>query len=85
MYILIGFGPEVYLAITRGKIIFATNIDVFIIIMSSFDTPASISFNGDTLSVAANPTFYTNKNIWAEMNILKCVINVFKNTYLMIK
>jgi len=85
MYILIGFGPEVYLAITRGKMIFATNIDVFIIIMSSFDTPASISFNGDTLSVAANPTLYTNKITLAKMYILKYVINVFKNTYLVIK
>lgn len=63
-YRLIGFGPEVCLAIMRGKIIFATYIDVFIIIMSSFDTPASISFKGDTLSVAANPTFYKNKTIY---------------------
>jgi len=31
--------------------------------MSSFDTPASISFKGETLSVAANPTFYTNKKL----------------------
>jgi len=60
-YRLIGFGPEVCFAIVRGNIIFATNIDVFIIIMSSFDTPASISFKGDTLSVAANPIFLRTK------------------------
>lgn len=57
-YRLIGFGPEVYLAITRGKIIFTTYIDIFKTIMSSFGTPASISFKFDTPSDAANPTYY---------------------------
>lgn len=57
---LIGFGPEVYLAMTSGIIIFTKNIIVCIIIMLSFETPASMSFKIDTLSVAANPIFNIN-------------------------
>lgn len=56
-YKLNGFGPEVYFAIINGIIIFTTYIAVLITIMSSFDTPASISFKVDILSVAANPIF----------------------------
>lgn len=52
---LIGFGPEVYFPTASGKIAFTTYMAVFIIIISSFDTPASISFRTDTLSVAAKP------------------------------
>lgn len=40
-YMPIGFGPEVYLAITIGINIFTTNIAEFMIIMSSLGTPAS--------------------------------------------
>jgi hypothetical protein len=64
-YILNGFGPEVYFATTSGKIIFIANMAVCITIMLSLDTPASMSFKIDTLSVAANPIlnkhFYLSK------------------------
>lgn len=55
MYALIGFVPEVYFDTTIGTINFTIYIDMVIIIISSLDTPASISFNFDTESVAANP------------------------------
>jgi len=55
-YALIGFVPEVYFDTTRGIINLTIYIDIVITIMSSFGTPASISFNFDTASVAENPT-----------------------------
>lgn len=55
-YMLIGFGPEVYLTAITGVIICITYIPVCIIIMLSFGTPASMSFKVTTLSVA-NPIF----------------------------
>lgn len=61
-YILNGFGPEVYFATTSGNIIFIANMTVCITIMLSFDTPASMSFKIDTLSVAANPIL--NKHLY---------------------
>lgn len=51
-YALIGFGPEVYFDITKGKTNLTKYIDVFIIIMLSFGIPASISFRFDAMSVA---------------------------------
>lgn len=54
-YALIGFVPEVYFDTTRGTTNFTKYNDIFIIIMSSLDTPASISLSFDTASVAANP------------------------------
>lgn len=54
-YMLIGFGPDVYLATASGIIMLTTYIIVCIIIMSSLDTPSSISFKTERLSVAANP------------------------------
>lgn len=60
-YILIGFGPDVNFAVTRGMNIFIMLMIVLIIVMSSFDTPASISFKDVTVSVTQNPTY--NKQI----------------------
>jgi len=54
-YKLIGFGPVVYLVMKIGRHIFRTNIAVVIIIMSSLDTPASISFKFVTDSDVDNP------------------------------
>lgn len=54
-YILIGSGPVVYFDAMRGISIFTTDMDVMMIAMSSFDTPASMSFKDVTLSVTQNP------------------------------
>lgn len=54
---LIGFGPEVYFAVTSGIIIFTTNIPVLITVMSSFETPASTSSKYVTVSVTEKPTY----------------------------
>lgn len=54
-YMLIGFGPVVYFDAMRGINIFTTDMDVLIIAMSSFETPASMSFKDVTLSVTQNP------------------------------
>lgn len=61
-YRLIGFGPEVYFPITNDIITFTPAITVSIIDRSSFDTPASMSFKVDTLSVTAYPIFDKNKS-----------------------
>lgn len=55
-YMLIGFGPEVYFAVTSGISILTTNIAVLITVMSAIDTPASTSSKYVTVSVTENPT-----------------------------
>lgn len=51
-----------YFPITNDMITFTPDITVSIIDRSSFDTPASMSFKVDTLSVTAYPIFDKNKN-----------------------
>lgn len=51
-----------YFPIKNGIIVFTPDITESIIDMSSFDTPASISFKVDTWSVAAYPIFEKYKN-----------------------
>lgn len=58
-YMVIGFIPEVYLAVASGINIFTTNIAVLITVMSSFDTPASTSSKYVAVSVTENPTLCT--------------------------
>jgi len=55
-YMFIGFGPEVYFAVTSGISILTTNIAVYMTVISSFDTPASTSSKYVTVSVTENPT-----------------------------
>lgn len=46
-----------------GKVNFKAYMPVTVIIMSSLDTPASINFKLDRLSVAENPNYYIIHNI----------------------
>lgn len=61
-YKFIGFALEVYLVMTRGKTIFIRSTRIFIIMMSSLDTPASINFKFDTASIAAYPNCEVKNN-----------------------
>lgn len=60
---LIGFVPEVYFDVINGIINFIKHIAVLMIAMSSFDTPASMSFKYVTFSVTENPTFNIHDNL----------------------
>lgn len=54
-YTFIGLGPDVYLAINTGRIIWrGINISP-IIAMSSLGTPLSMIFKPETTSTALNP------------------------------
>lgn len=73
-----GFGPEVYFPMASGMTDFTTNIAVCIIIMLSFDTPASMSFKVDTLSVAANPIFNTRSYLLKSIGMNFTICHIIK-------
>lgn len=56
-----GLGPVVYLARNRGMNIKISRLAVFITTISSFGTPASMSFNDDAFSIAPNGIFHVNE------------------------
>jgi len=65
-----------YLDTKIGIINFTAYMPVTVIIISSFDIPASINFKFDAASVPENPNYYNIIHIYDVKNVLlKCTKN----------